>query len=603
MEAASKFAFVAGCNAYQGTHPALSAAVNDVRSMSAMCKQHAFEVHSCSDVSYNGFQESLNHAALSVDESTKLVIFHWSGHATSENGRPVLHPIMGGPIDLAKIIQTFSAKASPTAATVVILDCCRDEQEKLKDAVNAMPYFTPQAREPMPDFTPQVREPGRRGNLCSFRQLLYIQACAPGRHASEEGGEGGHGYLTKAVLKHLFEEGSLADVLKKVRQQVLDDTGKKQDVWTSENCVDYLTTLGNPILYGDCCFRLARAASEHQKQLRKDVEEKCKADLREKLAEAKKEHQHEVAHLRDSHELENDKLKQELEQLRDGCAEEQLILNKEIVRLQEELMIGKHTPTWRRRTTSSSVGSSIVGTPSRSLSQVEGCLSTFLERSRKPWIAIDGLLGVGKSSLAKLFKEEVEPHMHVVCEPISDWNEQLELFYNDPKEHAFTTNMLLLQHHMKTADLTAASDPKRGVISERSPLSQVKIFGELAHEAGNLTEMQFNIMKAFLGQLQEKDPVCTPTHYVLLEADVETCVKRIRNRGRPYEQNANMRDFLVQVDVKLQDMYHGLEEKKKKGLPCGAEVIRISAKGSPSEIKQSFLEQLSHLWSSIRAGN
>ena len=68
------------------------------------------------------------------------------------------------------------------------------------------------------------------------------------------------------------------------------------------------------------------------------------------------------------------------------------------------------------------------------------------ESSEIKYIAIEGVIGAGKTSLAKKIKDKL--NAHIIYEQFEQ-NPFLEKFYNDRKRYAFQTQMFFLINRYK----------------------------------------------------------------------------------------------------------------------------------------------------------
>ncbi|MEO0292905.1 MAG: deoxynucleoside kinase [candidate division WOR-3 bacterium] len=142
------------------------------------------------------------------------------------------------------------------------------------------------------------------------------------------------------------------------------------------------------------------------------------------------------------------------------------------------------------------------------------------------YIAVEGVIGVGKTTLVKLLSKEYEAKM--VLEDI-DGNPFLPQFYEDPERYAFPTQIFfLLSRYNELRNLTNRELFTRRVISDYT-FDKDRLFALI-----NLNEKEIIIYEKFYNLL-EKD-IIKPDLVVYLQASVDTLMERIRKRGRTYER-------------------------------------------------------------------
>jgi deoxyadenosine/deoxycytidine kinase len=149
------------------------------------------------------------------------------------------------------------------------------------------------------------------------------------------------------------------------------------------------------------------------------------------------------------------------------------------------------------------------------------------------FIVISGLIGVGKSTLAKKLAEHLG--YEAFYEPV-DENPYLERFYRDPKTWAYPMQEFL-KHRRFAAYQCAAWGIKagkwNGIVMDRS-IHEDTVFAEINAKIGNIDELNW---KTYLQGFQDYQGFLPePDVYIYLDASPETCHERILKRARPAEQ-------------------------------------------------------------------
>lgn len=143
------------------------------------------------------------------------------------------------------------------------------------------------------------------------------------------------------------------------------------------------------------------------------------------------------------------------------------------------------------------------------------------------YIAIEGVIGVGKTTLARLLQKSFDAE---VLLEVFEENPFLSDFYGDRARYAFQTQIffLLSRYHQQNNNV-----PK--VLSEGKNLISDYTFAKDALFAGiNLKGDELDMYHKVHDALGEKIP--KPDLLVYLQASTETLMNRIAFRDRPYER-------------------------------------------------------------------
>ncbi len=150
-------------------------------------------------------------------------------------------------------------------------------------------------------------------------------------------------------------------------------------------------------------------------------------------------------------------------------------------------------------------------------------------------IAVEGPIGVGKTSLVELLASRFEGVK--ILEDVA--NPFLEPFYRGKEGAAFQVQLFfLLSRHQQHVDLVQMDLFTRFVVSDYT-MAKDRIFARM-----NLDDEEFRLYDRLYHLLTGRLP--KPDLVIYLEASVETCMRRIRMRGREFERNLDP-DYLVRL--------------------------------------------------------
>jgi deoxyguanosine kinase len=149
------------------------------------------------------------------------------------------------------------------------------------------------------------------------------------------------------------------------------------------------------------------------------------------------------------------------------------------------------------------------------------------------YIAIEGVIGVGKSSLARLLADKLGARL--VLERFED-NPFLSDFYKDRKRYAFQTQLFfLLSRYRQQLELVQPDLFHKNLITDYMFIKD-KLFAYL-----NLDEKEIVLYDQLMNLLVKQVPV--PDLVIYLQADTDRLMQNIKLRGRQYEKNMD-RDYI-----------------------------------------------------------
>jgi len=161
------------------------------------------------------------------------------------------------------------------------------------------------------------------------------------------------------------------------------------------------------------------------------------------------------------------------------------------------------------------------------------------------YIAIEGVIGVGKTTLARLLVPSFDADMLL---EIFEENPFLSDFYSDRARYAFQTQIffLLSRYHQQRRGVTAILASGRSLLSDYT-FAKDALFARI-NLAGDELQMYHRVHEA----LAEKIPL--PDLLVYLHAGTDTLMQRIALRDRSYERNME-RGYIEELNHAYEDFF------------------------------------------------
>ena len=151
------------------------------------------------------------------------------------------------------------------------------------------------------------------------------------------------------------------------------------------------------------------------------------------------------------------------------------------------------------------------------------------------YIAIEGVLGVGKTTFAKMLSEDLEAKL--VLEQV-DNNPFLEKFYKEMNTFALQTQLTFLlnravqQEPLKQLDLFS-----KKIVADYL-IEKDRIFAYIT-----LGENELNLYEKIYSVVVNEAQLLKPDLVVYLQASVDVLADRVKRRGRSFEKGVS-KDYL-----------------------------------------------------------
>jgi deoxyguanosine kinase len=161
------------------------------------------------------------------------------------------------------------------------------------------------------------------------------------------------------------------------------------------------------------------------------------------------------------------------------------------------------------------------------------------------YVAIEGVIGVGKTTLARLLKPAF--NAEIILEVFEE-NPFLSDFYGDRQRYAFQTQIffLLSRYHQQRRTITELVASGASVIADYT-FAKDALFARI-NLKGDELDMYHKVHEALAEKIQRPDLL------VYLQASTDTLMQRIALRDRPYERQME-RAYIDELNHAYEDFF------------------------------------------------
>lgn len=180
--------------------------------------------------------------------------------------------------------------------------------------------------------------------------------------------------------------------------------------------------------------------------------------------------------------------------------------------------------------------------------------------------SVEGVIGAGKTEFVTLLRERlpvfVKKNVHVIFEPVECWKDSglLADFYADPQKNSYPfQSITFATRAIDIATQIVDLDENVVIITERSVTADKHIFGEMLHDAGKFTDVEwraYNVCYAKWQLFLRKMGVHI-AGYIVLDPPIDVTMEHIANRARAGET----------VDIEYQTELHAQQVTKFGEIP------------------------------------
>ncbi|MFQ3546322.1 deoxynucleoside kinase [Halobacillus rhizosphaerae] len=146
-------------------------------------------------------------------------------------------------------------------------------------------------------------------------------------------------------------------------------------------------------------------------------------------------------------------------------------------------------------------------------------------------ITIAGTVGVGKSTMTKALSDALS--FRTSFEKV-DTNPYLDKFYHDFERWSFHLQIYFLAERFK--EQKKIFEYGGGFIQDRSIYEDTGIFAKMHHEKGNMSQTDYDTYTSLFDAMVMTPYFPHPDLLIYLEGSFEDIIDRIKERGRPMEQ-------------------------------------------------------------------
>ena len=161
------------------------------------------------------------------------------------------------------------------------------------------------------------------------------------------------------------------------------------------------------------------------------------------------------------------------------------------------------------------------------------------------YVAIEGVIGVGKTTLARLLQPEF--NAEIILEVFEE-NPFLSDFYSDRERYAFQTQIffLLSRYHQQRRTIHDLAETGKNIFADYTFAKDALFAG--INLIGDELDMYHKVHDALAEKIQKPDLI------VYLQATTDTLMQRIALRDRPYERQME-RSYIDELNRAYEDFF------------------------------------------------
>lgn len=154
------------------------------------------------------------------------------------------------------------------------------------------------------------------------------------------------------------------------------------------------------------------------------------------------------------------------------------------------------------------------------------------------YICIEGVLGVGKTTFAKMLAHDLSAR--IILEEVEN-NPFLEKFYKNMKIYALQTQLFFLLNRVAQLESLKQLDLFQKTIVSDYLIEKDRIFAYIT-----LDENELTIYEKIYNVLAIEKKLIKPDLVIYLQASIDVLLERIKKRGRSFEKNIS-KDYIFNL--------------------------------------------------------
>jgi len=168
-----------------------------------------------------------------------------------------------------------------------------------------------------------------------------------------------------------------------------------------------------------------------------------------------------------------------------------------------------------------------------------------------PWryIVVEGVIGVGKTSLVKLLATAAGARVNL---EVVEENPFLANFYQDRSAYAFQTQIFFLLSRFRQQQALAQPELFSSLLVSDYLFAKDRIFANL-----NLGDDELVLYNQLAGILEDR--ILLPDLVIYLQASTDLLMERINLRGRSFEQSMD-RDYIENLNSAYNFFFHHYQD-------------------------------------------